>query len=154
MAFDLTDIELQATREMNKTAWESEIDKWSKEYLIERYKDLVEIEKEHKKENGELRETLRSEIYSFNKMKELAETIRKENVEYIIQIRQYELHYIPKSKVREKIEELEKEQEQNRKELDRGLDYLSNEMINSASKKIGINMSIREYLQELLERND
>lgn len=56
MAFDLTDEELQATREMNKTAWESEIDKWSKEYLIERYKDLVEIEKEHKKENGELRE--------------------------------------------------------------------------------------------------
>ena len=101
-----------------------------------------------------MRETLRSEIQAFNKMKELAETIRKENVEYIIQNRQYELHYIPKSKVREKIEELEKEQEQNRKELDRGLNYLSNEMINSASKKIGINMSIREYLQELLERID
>ena len=59
MAFDLTDEELQATREMNKTAWESEIDKWSKEYLIERYKDLVEIEKEHKKENGELREKIK-----------------------------------------------------------------------------------------------
>lgn len=62
MAFDLTDKELQATREMNKTAWESEINKWSREYLIERYKDLVEIEKEHKKENGELRERLNNEI--------------------------------------------------------------------------------------------
>lgn len=62
MAFDLTDEELQATREMNKTAWESEIDKWSKEYLIERYKDLVEIEEEHKKENGELREELKNSI--------------------------------------------------------------------------------------------
>lgn len=59
MAFDLSDEELKATREMNKTAWESEIDKWSKEYLIERYKDLVEIEKEHKKENGELREQVK-----------------------------------------------------------------------------------------------
>lgn len=28
MAFDLTDEELQAIREMNKTALESEIDKW------------------------------------------------------------------------------------------------------------------------------
>lgn len=55
MAFDLTDEELQATREMNKTSWESEINKWSKEYLIERYKDLVKIEKEHKKENGKIR---------------------------------------------------------------------------------------------------
>ena len=59
MAFDLTDEELQATREMNKTAWQSEIDKWSKEYLIERYKELVKIEKEHKKENGELREKVK-----------------------------------------------------------------------------------------------
>lgn len=59
MAFDLTDEELQATREMNKTSWESEIDKWSREYLIERYKDLVEIEKEHKRENGELREKVK-----------------------------------------------------------------------------------------------
>ena len=65
MAFDLTDEELQATREMNKTAWQSEIDKWSKEYLIERYKDLVEIEKEHKKENGELREKLNNEIENY-----------------------------------------------------------------------------------------
>ena len=68
MAFDLSDEELQATREMNKTAWESEIDKWSREYLIERYKELVEIEKEHKKENGELQTKLKIE---FNKRREI-----------------------------------------------------------------------------------
>lgn len=66
MAFDLTDEELQATREMNKTAWENEIDKWSKEYLIERYKDLVEIEKEHKKENGRLRDRINKTINKLN----------------------------------------------------------------------------------------
>lgn len=37
----------------------ADIEDWSKEYLIERYKDLVEIEKEHKKENGELRERIK-----------------------------------------------------------------------------------------------
>ena len=60
------------------------------------------------KRNKELQEALKDEIQCFNKMKDIAETLRKENVEYIIQNRQYELNYIPKSKVREKIEELEK----------------------------------------------
>lgn len=58
--------------------------------------------------------------------------------------------YIPETKIKNIIKELEQEQEQNRKELARGIDYLSNEMIESVSKKIEINMSIREYLQELL----
>lgn len=48
MAFDLSDEELKATRIMNKVA--------SKEELYERIAELEEIEKEHKKENGELRE--------------------------------------------------------------------------------------------------
>lgn len=61
--------------------------------------------------------------------------------------------YIPESKIKSIIKELEKEQEQNRKELARGIDYLSNEMIESASKKIGINLSIREYLQLLIKED-
>lgn len=60
-------------------------------------------------------------------------------------------NYISKDKIKNIIKQLEKEQEQNRKELERGIDYLSNTMTESASKKIGINLSIREYLQELLE---
>lgn len=98
MAFDLTDEELQATREMNKTAWESEIDKWSREYLIERYKDLVEIEKEHQKENGELRE----------KTKEL------ENADLTIVYMNgfYDAEKKWKDKIREKIKELKKEYEE------------------------------------------
>lgn len=59
--------------------------------------------------------------------------------------------YIPESKIKNIINQLEKEQEQNRKELARGIDYLSNEIIESASKKIGINLSIREYLQLLIK---
>ena len=55
------------------------------------------------------------------------------------------------NKIKEKIEELEKEQEQNRKELASGIDYLSNKTIDAASNKIVINMSIREYLQDLLK---
>lgn len=98
MAFDLTDEELQATREMNKTAWESEIDKWSREYLIERYKDLVEIEKEHKKENGELRE----------EVEKLEEEDTKIRAKFILSLG----NYISKDKIREKIEELEKEIEE------------------------------------------
>ena len=41
----------------------------------------------------------------FKKMTNIAETLRKENVEYIIQERQYELHYIPKSILQELLEE-------------------------------------------------
>jgi predicted transcriptional regulator len=51
MAFDLSDEELKATRIINGTA--------SKEELYERIVELEEIEKEHKKENGELRERIK-----------------------------------------------------------------------------------------------
>lgn len=105
MAFDLNDEELQATREMNKTAWESEIDKWSKEYLIERYKELVEIEKEHKKENGELREQ-NKKLEKKNKRYE--KYLRDKDIEHE-KVLEYietekEIDYIPKFKVRLLIE--------------------------------------------------
>jgi hypothetical protein len=88
MAFDLSDEELQATREMNKTAWKSELDKWSREYLIERYKDLVEIEKEHKKENGELREKVKElEKYENYYKNERMQLIPKSKVAEILKQR-------------------------------------------------------------------
>ena len=49
-----------------------------------------------------------SNLISENKeLKEIVETLRKENVEAMIQRRQYELHYIPISVIEKKIEELE-----------------------------------------------
>lgn len=61
--------------------------------------------------------------------------------------------YILKDKIRNLIFQLELEQEQNSKELHRAIDYLSSNMVESASKKIAINLSIREYLQELLKED-
>lgn len=120
---DLDDNELKATREMNKTVWESEIDKWSKEYLIERYKDLVEIEKEHKKENGELRE----------------EVERLENADLTILYMNgfYDAEKKWKNKIKEIIEELEKQEDW----------YIENKSLDDLYGKIDI-------LQELLEERN
>ena len=51
MSFDLNYEELKATRIMNGTA--------SKEELYERIAELEEIEKEHKEENGRLRDKIK-----------------------------------------------------------------------------------------------
>lgn len=56
----------------------ADIEDWSKEYLIERYKDLVEIEKEHKKENGELRER----VEELEKCENYYKNVRKKIEEY------------------------------------------------------------------------
>lgn len=108
MSFDLDDEELLATREMNKTAWESEIDKWSKEYLIERYKDLVEIEKEHKKENGELREKAKKlefelEIKKYCKVNELIQDL----VYYKNLARAYQGNSVSKDKLKKVADDYE-----------------------------------------------
>ena len=62
--------------------------------------------------------------------------------------------YNPKAKIKNLIKSLEKQQEENRKELDKGIKYLSDNMVEAAKNKISINMSIREYLQELLEERN
>lgn len=124
MAFDLTDEELQATREMNKTSWKSEINKWSRKYLIERYKDLVEIEKEHKKENGELRKENKRLRYMMNNS--------------------YLLDYIPIKDIEDKIKEKIIEKENVPNEIDFKAFYRLTDL-----KNIEI-----QILQELIERND
>lgn len=73
--------------------------------LIKEYKNLKEIEESHRKENGKLRERVK-EIEEWN------EYYRKEMLskEYI------KLNYIPKSKVEEKIGELNKAYEDSKDE--------------------------------------
>ena len=74
----------------------------SLEYFIKEYQDLKEIEESHRKENGELRE----------KVKQLEEENKSKQKAYDDCYCEYK-HYkqfdsIPKSKVKEKIEEIEK----------------------------------------------
>lgn len=73
------------------------VDKEAIEELLKAYKELKEIEESHRKENGKLRERVKE-------LEEWNEYYRKEMLskEYI------KLNYIPKSKVKEKIEELDK----------------------------------------------
>ena len=135
MAFDLSDEELQATREMNKTAWIEDIDKWSREYLEERYKELVEIEKEHKKENGELREQ--------NKELEIINKINPEKLKIMTDsfnekvLDKFNEKYISKDKIKEIIQELEKQEDW----------YIENKSLDDLYGKIDI-------LQELLEERN
>ena len=73
----------------------------SLEYFIKEYQDLKEIEESHRKENGELRE----------KVKQLEEENKSKQKAYDDCYCEYK-HYkqfdsIPKSKVKEKIEELD-----------------------------------------------
>lgn len=81
------------------------VDKEAIEELLKAYKELKEIEESHRKENGKLRERVK-EIEEWN------EYYRKEMLskEYI------KLNYIPKSKVEEKIGELNKAYEDSKDE--------------------------------------
>ena len=100
MAFDLNDEELKATRIMNGTA--------SKEELYERIAELEAIEKEHKKENGELRERIEElekklfdKTYKFLCDHPYIDTF---DTREVIMLEQVQKDYIPKSKVKELIE--------------------------------------------------
>ena len=100
------------------------------EHLIKAYKEKEQIEEEHKKINGELRE----------KVKQLEE----ENIQLEAckdeAIRRYNFESIPVSLVEEKIEELKKLITEAQKEL------------GSASKEYTIYVYQKDVLQELLEK--
>lgn len=108
--------------------------------LIKEYKNLKEIEENHRKENGELREKVK-QIEEENK------TLNERN-QYLVKYRaklEKELYesnenYIPVSLVEEKIEELNKLITEAQKEL------------GSASKEYTIYVYQKDILQELLEK--
>lgn len=150
--------ELNENKKNHKSAYNAGFGKyWSDfgiaiENLIQRNKDLEQIEKEHKEENGRLREenkNLEKELEEKDMQHELEligkEESTKANMAEIIE------HYytanedcIPKSKLKEKIEELNKEEKKTlkgTKDQDRysiKLEY----------------MHKRNALQELLEENE
>lgn len=64
-----------------------------------------------------------------------------------------EKDYIRKDKIREIIKQLEKEQEENRRNLSLGIELLSNTIIDKFSNKIMINLGIREYLENIIKEN-
>ena len=105
------------------------VDKEAIEELLKAYKELKEIEESHRKENGKLRERVKE-------LEEWNEYYRKEMLskEYI------KLNYIPKSKVEEKIVELNKQLEE---DLQDEIKVNSNRFI--------IICQCKNCLQELLE---
>jgi len=59
---------------------------------------------------------------------------------------------ISKDKIKAKIEELGKEQKENKKNLHKAIDLLWDAEIDKITNKILVNLSIRETLQSLLEK--
>ena len=110
--------------------------------LIKAYKELEEIEENHRQENGKLRERVKELEENINKQKQLtkiAQTITDESIkEALIE---FEKDYIPVSLIKENIEELKEEIEQLR--IERNVTYDSSIYRNQI--KIDI-------LQELLEK--
>ena len=108
------------------------VDKEAIEELLKAYKELKEIEESHRKENGKLRERVKE-------LEEWNEYYRKEMLskEYI------KLNYIPKSKVEEKIGELNKQLEE---DLQDEIKVNSNRFI--------IICQCKSCLQELLESDE
>lgn len=113
------------------------VDKEAIEELLKAYKELKEIEESHRKENGKLRERVKE-------LEEWNEYYRKEMLskEYI------KLNYIPKSKVEEKIEEIQKEYEETLKTAN----FKEIEKMNKINFR-GITLEgQRSILRELLEK--
>lgn len=116
------------------------------QYYIEYINGLSDLYNKEKEKNKELTDLVEA-IEEFKRLK-------RPVMDLVHEMQKFEDEFISKDKIKEIIKQLEKEQEQNKKELTRGIDYLSNVMIEAASKKIRINLSIREYLQELLEERN
>lgn len=88
------------------------------------------------------------------------ENLIKENKE----LKKYETYYkemeevnkkfIPKSKIKAKIEHLEKLQENNRKDMEQALNFLNFKKLDELSIKISNNMNVRDILNQLLEEGE
>lgn len=102
---DIARIAKLITTKFNNDYSIDNVDKEAIEELLKAYKELKEIEESHRKENGKLRERVKE-------LEEWNEYYRKEMLskEYI------KLNYIPKSKVEEKIGEINKAYEDSKDE--------------------------------------
>lgn len=131
--------ELENKLEYYKNAYENRVDEF-----IQRNKDLEQIEKEHKEENGRLRE---ENINLKEKIVRQQEQLNIANKKILAQKGQLKVvnnSYIPISKLKEKIEELNKEEKKSLKGT-KGQDRYSIKLEY---------MHKRNALQELLEESD
>lgn len=116
------------------------------EHLIKAYKELKEIEENHRQENGKLRERVKELEENINKQKQLtkiAQTITDESIkEALIE---FEKDYIPVSLVEGKIEELNNSIDL---AIDNSKGGLDEEFIEKGSKLL----AQKKVLQELLEK--
>ena len=62
--------------------------------------------------------------------------------------------HISKARIRKMILELEEQQEENRILFHRAIDSLNNYKIDKYADRISVNMTVREYLQELLKEGE
>lgn len=141
----------------------------SEEEIIRNVKRIIEYKVISNYINDNDSRAIQGLLDLYNKEKEknkniedifVADNLPKEQVaiiiskQYFSEYKELKSNYISKDKIKNLIKSLEKQQEENRKELDKGIKYLSDNMVEAAKNKIAINMSIREYLEELLkERN-
>ena len=91
------------------------------------------------------------------------EELKEENKKYIVQLTDEQYRKLVdiirdktskewEDKIKAKIEELEIEQESNREDLKIAIDNLLFQNIDKIGNRISINMSVREILQSLLEK--
>lgn len=128
------------------------------ENLIQRNKDLEEIEKEHKEENGRLRD----------RVKELEETLKCTQKSWFEDTKKIEIYKmleaniakaneiikdgIPKSLVREKMQELDKEEKETQESIS---DEEREEYSDASIGYLLMNIETRRNaLQELLEESE
>lgn len=111
--------------------------------LIQRNKDLEQIEKEHKEENGRLREENINLKEKIIRQQEQLNIANKKILAQKGQLKVVNNSYIPKSKVKEKIEEYNKM-----------IDATFEEKTCFADNRRNTCMEIIQILQELLEESE
>ena len=124
---------------------QKEIEELKKDKLELINKNHVVHLKDVEKELREMRKAIDSknaEIECLNVIHESYKEMVEEN------------NYISKDKIKAKIEELEKEQEDNRKKLYNAVNNLNFKEIDKISDRISVNMSARSILQSLLEKEE
>lgn len=124
----LSDEEKREYEELKSLLYTGTISQYGKRKLI----DIIE------KQQKEIEELKNGQIDFWISDKEIEERIRNK--------------FVNKDKIKAKIEELEIEQESNREDLKIAIDNLLFQNIDKIGNKISINMSVREILQSLLEK--
>ena len=115
---------------------------------VGKFKDIKEASNLIEKQSKEIEELKEKNKYIEDRAK-----IGK-NIQTFINKDYVEQEYISKDKIKAKIEELEKEQEDNRKDLYNAVNNLYFSKMDIISRRIFVNMSIKDILQSLLQKEE